>query len=64
MPSQYVMVCVTVVAETPVGYHDADPLNCSVGEVAVQHSVFIQISASHYTYSVNDSSIATLIIPW
>jgi hypothetical protein len=47
--SQYVMVCATLAAETPAGCHDADPLNCSVGEVAVQHGVFIQTSASHYT---------------
>jgi len=29
------MVWVTVAAETPAGCHDADSLNCSVGEVAV-----------------------------
>ena len=61
MPSQYVMVCVIVAAETPAGYHDADPLNWSDGEFAVQHGVSIQNSACRYAYSVNDNSIATVI---
>ena len=57
------MVWVTVAAQTPPGYLDADPFNCSVEEVAVQHGAFIHTSASLYMYSVNDSSNAPLITP-
>ena len=54
------MVWITVASQTPAGCHDADPFNCSVEEVAVQHGAFIHTSASYYMYPVKDSSIAPL----